>query len=186
MKKIIGILLFSLSVSHAQAKGILDDVVLGVSLIRQDVNLTISASGSSIDRSESATGFGVYIDKYYKRKLRFNSTLSYVAYDIFDLTALTVSADYLVPLNQKVSFFAGLTGGPGLQKYSDTGISDASLGLVYGAEIGGIAYVSSNLMIESGYRRKLSNMKTEVTSISGMNSALDEVNEFYFSFLLMF
>ena len=97
-----------------------------------------------------------------------------------------MSADYLVPLNQTVSLFAGLTGGPGLQKYSDAGISDASLGLVYGAEIGGIAYVNSNLMIESGYRRKLSNMKTEVTSISGMNSALDEVNEFYFSFLLMF
>jgi len=186
MKKLISILFLSLFSSYAQASNMLDGAVFGVSLIRQDVNLAINASGGSIGRSESATGFGVYIDKYYKRKYRFNSTLSYVAYDSFDLAALTVSADHLVPLNQRVSFFAGLSGGAGLQKYSDVGISDASFGLLYGAEIGGIAYVNSNLMIESGYRKKFANIKTEVTSVSGMDVDLDEVSEFYFNFLLMF
>jgi len=186
MKKLISILFLSLFVSHTQASNILDGAVFGVSLIRQDVNLLINTPGSAFSRNESATGMGVYLDKYYKRKYRFNSTLSYVAYDSFDLTELTVSADYLIPLNQSVSFFAGLSGGGGLQKYSDAGISDASFGLVYGAEIGGIAYVNSNLMLESGYRKKLSNIDTEVTSVSGMVVDLDEINEFYFSFILMF
>ena len=54
MKKLISILLFSLSVSHVHAEGILDDDVFGVSLIQQDVNLTISASGGAVGRSESA------------------------------------------------------------------------------------------------------------------------------------
>jgi len=186
MKKHISILLCLFVSNSTQAASFLDDVVFGVSLIRQDVNLEINTLDSTVNRSESGTGFGVYVDKYYKRKLRFNSTFSYVGYDSFNLAELTVSTDYLVPLNQKVSFFAGLSGGGGLQKFSDSGISDASLGLIYGAEIGGIAYVNSNLMLESGYRTKLSNIKTEVTSVSGMNTALDEVNEFYFSFLLMF
>ena len=186
MKKLISILFLSLFVSHTQAGNILDGAVFGVSLIRQDVNLAIDIQGSAVSSNESATGMGVYIDKYYKRKFRLNSTLSYVAYDSFDLAALTVSADRLIPLNQRVSFFAGLSGGAGMQKYNDVGISDASFGLVYGVEIGGIAYVNSNLMIESGYRKKLSNIKTEVTSVSGMVVDLDEVNEFYFSFLLMF
>jgi len=186
MKKLISILFLSLFVSHTQAGNILDGAVFGVSLIRQDVNLAINIPGSGFSRNESATGIGVYLDKFYKRKYRFNSTLSYVAYDSFDLAELTVSADYLVPLNQRVSFYAGLTGGGGMQKYSDVGISDASFGLVYGAEIGGIVYVNSNLMIESGYRKKLSNITTEVTSVSGMVVDLDEINEFYFNFLLMF
>jgi len=186
MKKLICILLCLFFASSIQAASVLDNIVFGVSLIRQDVNLEINTSGSTVNRSESGTGLGVYIDKYYKRKLRFNSTFSYVGYDSFNLAELTVAADYLVPLNRKVSFFAGLSGGGGLQKFSDSGISDASLGLIYGAEIGGIAYVDSNLMLESGYRKKISNIKTEVTSVSGTNASLDEVNEFYFSFLLMF
>ena len=186
MKKIIRILFLFLLSSSTQAGSILDDVVFGASLIKQDVNLTINSSGSAVNRNESGTGIGIYIDKYYKRQFRFNSTFSYVGYDSFDLSQLTVSADYLVPLNQKVSFFAGLSGGGGLQKYSDAGISDASFDLIYGAEIGAIAYVNSNLMVESGYRKKLSNIETEVTSVSGMSTALDEVSEFYFSFLLMF
>ena len=186
MKKLISVLFLSLFFSHAHAGSVLDDVVFGVSLIRQDVNLQINSPGSKVSLNESATGFGVYVDKYYKKKYRFNSTLNYVAYDLFDLVGLTVSADYLVPLNQEVSFFAGLSGGAGMQKYNDVSISDASFGLVYGAEIGAIAYVNSNLMIESGYRKKLSNIKTEVKSASDMEAELEEINEFYFNFLLMF
>jgi len=79
-----------------------------------------------------------------------------------------------------------LSAGAGMQKYTDSGISDASYGLIYGVQIGGIAYMNSHLMVESGYRHKLSNIKTDVTSASSMDVTLDEIDELYLNFLLMF
>lgn len=186
MKKLIFSLLFVLVTNNVQAEGILDDTVFGVSLIHQNVNLSVNDSATTVNTDESGTGFGIYLDKYYKRKYRFNSTFSYVGYDVFDLAELSVSADYLVPYNQQISFFAGLSAGAGMQKYTDSGIADASYGLTYGAQIGGIAYVNSHLMVESGYRHKLSNIKTDVLSASNMDITLDEVDELYLSLLLMF
>lgn len=186
MKKLFNSLLFVLAVSNAQAEGILDNTVFGVSLINQDINLAVNVSGNTVNVSDSGTGFGIYLDKYYKRKYRFNSALSYVGYDSFDLAEFSVSADYLIPLNQKISFFAGLSAGAGMQKYSDVNMSDASFGLIYGAQIGGIAYINSDLMLEAGYRQKFSNIETKVTGVSGIDAELDEVSEFYLNFLLMF
>lgn len=85
MKKLFNSLLFVLAVSNAQAEGILDNTVFGVSLINQDINLAVNVSGNTVNVSDSGTGFGIYLDKYYKRKYRFNSALSYVGYDSFDL-----------------------------------------------------------------------------------------------------
>lgn len=73
-----------------------------------------------------------------------------------------------------------------MQKYSDVNMSDASFGLIYGAQIGGIAYINSDLMLEAGYRQKFSNIETKVTGVSGIDAELDEVSEFYLNFLLMF
>jgi len=99
MKKIICSLLFALTANNVQAESILDDTVFGVSLIHQNVNLSVNDSGTTVNTDESGTGFGVYLDKYYKRKYRFNSTFSYVGFVVFDLAELSFSADYLVLSN---------------------------------------------------------------------------------------
>ena len=186
MKQLLNSLLLVLAVNSVQAEGILDDTVFGMSIINQNVSSTINISGNAANVDDSGTGFGIYLDKYYKRTYRFNSTLSYVGYDLFDLAELSLSADYLVPLNQKISLFVGLSVGGGMQKYSDSGMSEASFGFMYGVEIGGIAYMNRNLMMELGYRQKNTSIETGVTSSSNSLATLDEIDELYLSFIVMF
>ena len=167
------------------AESFFDNSIFGIAVINQSVDIEVSGVGQSATTSESGTGLGVYLDKYYKGKYRFNGTLSYIPYDRFDIAQLMVSADYLMPLNEQISFFAGLAGGSALQKYSDASISDSALGLVYGAQLGGIIYINKNIMLESGYRFRPANIETQIEATSQI-STINDMSEFYFSILLMF
>jgi len=184
MNKIVSVFTLVFASFAAQAESILDNTMFGVSVINQDVNVAVKLAGTTVNVEESGTGFGVYLDKYHQGKYRFNTTLSYVGYDAFDFASMTVAADYLVPYNKQLSFFAGVSAGGGMQQYADMSLADASSGLLYGAQLGGIAYLNKELMLEVGYRQRIVNVETDIDS--GGTTLVDEQSELYLSFLLMF
>jgi len=187
MKKNILLFFVLLLSSNVNAKGVFDSSIFGIAFISQSADIELISSGSVITNSETGSGFGLYLDKYVKRKYRFNGTLSYVTYDAFDIAQLMLSADYLMPINGRVSLFGGLALGGALQAYSDASFSDGAIGAVYGAQLGGIMYVNDGIMLELGYRlRPASGIETEVLSITDTITSVTDLSEVYFSILLMF
>jgi len=186
MKKVILIFSMLLISKNINAEGVFDNTIFGVSFISQSVDIEVTTTGTVTESTDSGSGFGLYLDKYYKKKFRFNSTLSYIGYDTFDIAQLMFSADYLLPVNSRISFFGGVAAGGALQKYSDVGAGDSALGAVYGVQLGGIAFINDNLMLELGYRlRPSSGIETEVVNTDSIISVTD-LSEVYFGILLMF
>lgn len=159
------------------------DLSYGIMFISQSVDVTNSATTTT--SSESGSGIGIYADKFYQNQYRFNGTLSYVSYDNFMITSLTAAADYLYPINANVALFAGVAAGGAGQKYSGSSFSDMSMALVYGAQLGGIMFVSDNLMLELGYRLRMTSLETEITTPASTDS-IDELNETYLSLIISF
>jgi len=184
MKKIYVVFILLFTSINANAENFMDNTILGIAFINQSVD--IEASGTTFTGSDSGTGLGIYLDKYYKKTYRFNGTFSYITYDDFDISQLMVSTDYLLPMSPEISFFGGVAIGGAIQKYSEASISDAALGLVYGAQVGGIAFINDNIMLELGYRLRPTSIETEVTSVPGSVLTIKDLSETYFSILLMF
>jgi len=160
------------------------DLSYGVALISQSADVANIATNSS--SSESGTGIGVFADKFYKNKYRFNGTLSYVSYDNFITTSLTFAADYLVPINSNIALFGGVAAGGAGQKYSSSSFSDMSLALVYGAQLGGIMVMSDSMMLELGYRLRMTNLETEITTTPASTDTIDQLDEAYLSLIFSF
>jgi len=85
-----------------------------------------------------------------------------------------------------LAVFGGVAAGAAGQKYSDSSFSDMSLAPVYGAQLGGIMFVSDSLMLELGYRLRLTNLETEITTIPASIDTVDQLNETYLSLILSF
>ena len=159
---------------------------LGLVFIGQSVDVTNKNGATSTTSSESGSGIGIYADKFIDGNYRLNGTLSYVSYDNFIITSLTASADYIVPLNPSFALFGGLAAGGAGQKYSNSSFSDMSLAMVYGAQLGGIVFISDNLMLELGYRLRLTNLETEISTAPGTTETIDQLNETYLSLVVSF
>jgi len=188
MKKVTLMFFILLCSTRVSAEGVFDNSIFGIAFISQSAEIEMTTSGSLVStESETGSGFGLYLDKYYQKKYRFNGTLSYVTYDTFDVAQFMVSADYLVPLNGRISFFGGLAIGGALQAYSDVSFSDGAGGSVYGAQLGGIMFLSDSLMLELGYRfRPTTGIETEIQNSPGTISSVTDLSEAYLSILLMF
>ena len=158
----------------------------GIMFISQSVDVTNTSGATSTASSETGSGIGIYADKFYKNKYRFNGTFSYVSYDNFAITSLTAAADYLIPVSSRFALFGGAAAGVAGQKYSDSGFGDMSMAMVYGAQLGGIMFVSDNLMLELGYRLRLTNLETEITTLPASIDTIDQLNETYLSLVLSF
>lgn len=158
----------------------------GLAFIGQSVDVTNKNGATSTTSSESGSGIGIYADKFIDGNYRLNGTLSYVSYDNFIITSLTASADYIVPLNPSFALFGGLGAGGAGQKYSNSSFSDMSLAMVYGAQLGGIVFISDNLMLELGYRLRLTNLETEISTAPGTTETIDQLNETYLSLVVSF
>lgn len=159
---------------------------LGLVFIGQSVDVTNKNGATSTTSSESGSGIGIYADKFIDGNYRLNGTLSYVSYDNFIITSLTASADYIIPLNPSFALFGGLAAGGAGQKYSNSSFSDMSLAMVYGAQLGGIVFISDNLMLELGYRLRLTNLETEISTAPGTTETIDQLNETYLSLMVSF
>ena len=186
MKNIISLLIFMMLSSSVHSESFFNNTIIGVAFINQSADFTINGPDSVVSGSDSGSGFGLYLDKYYKRTYRLNGTLSYISYSAFDISELIFSADYLYPINSHISFFGGLAAGGAIQKYTASNITDSASGLVYGAQLGAIAYINDNLMLEAGYRLRPTSIETELDSLPGAISTVDDLSETYFSILLMF
>lgn len=190
MKKLIYIgLLLGLS-CNASAESFFKNSIFGLSALTQGVDYEVSGNSiTTISNSETGAGLELYLDKFYQRSYRLKASFSYVAYDTFDISQLMFSGDYLMPVNSSLTLFAGGALGGAMQKFSDGGIADASLGVVGGVQLGGILFVNNSLMLEMGYRLRPTSIETELLDSSGAVTQLSVVNdlsEAYFSFLLMF
>lgn len=184
MKKISAVLFLIFTSINVNAENFMDNTILGIAFINQTVDLEVT--GTTLTGSDSGSGLGIYLDKYYKKIYRFNGTLSYVSYDDFDISQLMVSADYLFPVSSEISFFGGAAVGGALQKYSDASVSDAALGLVYGVQTGAIAFINDNIMLELGYRLRPTSIETDIASVPGAVVTINDLSETYISLLLMF
>lgn len=158
----------------------------GIMFISQSVDVTNTSGTTSTTGSETGSGIGIYADKFYKNKYRFNGTFSYVSYDNFVITSLTAAADYLMPVSGNLALFGGVAAGVAGQKYTNSSFSDMSMAMVYGAQLGGIMFVSDNLMLELGYRLRLTNLETEITTIPASIDTIDQLNETYLSLIFSF
>lgn len=159
-----------------------DNYIFGTSLIQQYVDIESAANGSS---SDTGIGIGLYLDRYYKQKYRFNSSLSYVSYSQFDITGITVSADYLFPAATQFSLFAGASIGAALHKYDEGSFSNSAADAIYGIQLGGIKYLSDNYLIELGFRLKVTDLII-ATTLPASKTTINNLNEIYFSVLFMF
>ena len=162
------------------------NIHIGLAFISQSLDVINSNGTTTTTNSESSSGFGIYADKYIGDKYRLNGTLSYVSYDNFAIISATTAADYIVPINANFALFGGLAVGVAGQKYTESSASDMSLALVYGAQLGGILFVSDNLMLELGYRLRLTNLETEITTAPGNTDTIEQLNEGYISFVVSF
>jgi hypothetical protein len=168
------------------ATSILDDLSFGVSVLRQESSLTLTSAGNNISYTDNASGIELYAEQYYQGKYRYKGSLTRIAYDDFDITELMFAADYLIPMNPQFSLFAGGAAGVALQQFADTGLSDSSSGLLYGAQLGGIYYLNKYFMAELGYRLRFTQLETEVIDASNSRIELEQLDEMYISLLLLF
>jgi hypothetical protein len=167
-------------------KSFFSNLSYGIMFISQSVDVTNDNGTTSVTNSESGSGIGIYADKFYKQQYRFNGTLSYISYDNFIITSLTAAADYLVPVSANIALFGGLAAGGTGQKYNNSGFGDMSLALVYGAQLGGIMFVNDNLMLELGYRLRMTNLETEITTTPVSTDTIDQLDEAYLSLVFSF
>lgn len=179
-------ILLSIPSIALSAGSFLGDLSYGVSVLRQESSLTLTTAGNRIGYTDDATGIELYAEHYHQGKYRYKGSLAHIAYDDFDILELLIAADYLMPVSPQFSLFAGGATGVALQQFPDAGLSDASSGLLYGVQLGGIYYLNKHFMTELGYRLRLTRLETEVNDASNSRIELDQLDEIYISLLLMF
>jgi hypothetical protein len=162
------------------------NISFGVAFISQNADVINSNGATSSTSSEKGSGIGIYADKFIDGKYRLSGALNYVSYDNFITTSLTASGDYLIPLNPSFAMFGGLAAGVAGQKYTDSSFSDMSAALVYGAQLGGILLISDKLMMELGYRLRMTNLETEIITAPGTKDTIEQMNEAYLSLIFSF
>ncbi len=159
----------------------------GFALIHQQADVEItSATGDRSVYSETATGLGVFAEKYYQQKYRVNAAWSYLPYEQYAISEVVVSVDYMIPLHYNFSLFGGLAGGIALHKFDNSSWSDAALSPVFGAQGGVMLYVNENVFIEAGYRFRSTSLETNVESPIGTEFTIDDLSESYISLQLSF
>jgi len=166
-----------------------DNYIFGISLIRQyaETELTNNATATELANnsttSDKGSGLGLYLDLYIEHTFRFNSTLSYVNYDQFDILGMTGSIDYLIPVTTNFSLFAGAAIGGATQKFDSDVFRESAASALYGGQLGGIKYLSDSNLIEIGFRLRETDLVATNTTTT---TTIYNLNEFYFSLLFMF
>ena len=184
LRFILLISLLFLSVQGVQADSGFDRLLTGVALISQQANIEIDDAGTITQLSETGTGFGFFADKYLNGEYRFSGIISFVDYSDFYVMSAAASADYLIPLSAQYAGFVGASLGVSSQNYSNASVSESAMAMAYGVQLGMIAFVSNQLMLEVGYRLRATDLKTDF--VSGRTGTLDEITESYISITFTF
>lgn len=169
--------------TSTQADYFNDRYIVGASLVQQyadlrsDTNLTDSSSGSGVE---------IYLDKYVLHKYRLKSRLGYIKHSRFDVTELSLAADYLIPLQTSVSAFIGASAGMATQKYDNASFGDSATGGTYGVQFGTIKYLSNDYLLEFGLRLRRADIDTVINTTPQTTNTIDRLHEAYISVLFMF
>ena len=91
-----------------------------------------------------------------------------------------------MPVSSNFALFGGMAAGVVGQKYTTSSFSDMSMAMVYGAQLGGIMFVSDNFMMELGYRLRLTNLETEITTLPASIDTVDQLDEAYLGLTFSF
>lgn len=176
--------LLAVSIQGVRADSGFDQLLTGVALMSQQANIEIDDAGSISQLSENGTGFGIFADKYLNGEYRLSGIISFVDYTDFYVMSLAGSADYLMPITAQYAGFVGAGLGLSSQNYSNSSVSESALAMSYGAQLGMIAFVSNQLILEVGYRLRATDLKTDF--LSGRTGTLDEITESYISMIFTF
>ena len=188
IRRYLSIFSFLLLSSASQA----DQLFYGIALINQQLtqDVTTISTASTTTVKDTGSGLGFYADYYYKGSYRFNGTLSYVDYDAFNTISLTASADYLMPVDSSLTFFAGVTAGGASIKFDSASVNDMSVGTLYGIQAGAIVFLPNGIMLELGYRLRSADIETDIlnptTKALEATSTIDELNETYLNLIISF
>ena len=176
----------AVSIASSTHAGILGNIIPGIALINQSADITMKSPVGNSSTSDDGSGLGISFDLYHNRLVRFNVTGSYVGYDLFDVAKISVSADYLFPIDNRIALFGGISTGGVLQKYSDAGLTDSAVSIEYGAQLGVIGSINNRLMLESGYRYRPTDITTDVATAPGTSFNVESLDELYISILMIF
>lgn len=160
MKKIV---LAALLASGLMAAGNQDYV--GISAGEATTSLTASVPGFAISADDTQTAYNLTLGHYYGDTGRVSATYTRVDYDVEPVDALSLSYDFILPIDKTFSVYVGPS--IGYTWYKDS-LVDLS-GFHYGAQAGVIVKIVNNIEIEAGYRYILetgsdtvSNVKVEI------------------------
>lgn len=149
MKKII---LAVMLTSTLMAAG--NEDYFGLSAGKASSNFTAKANPGYVwlgDTNSKDAAYNFTLGHYYGEKERVSATYTYVKSEagVDASDALTVGYDFILPLAEQLSIYAGPSVGYTRLKYDGgTNLS----GFHYGAQAGGIVKVAKNIEIEAGYR----------------------------------
>ena len=165
------------------ASGLLDNLRYGIALVNQNETLELKSGGTVASASHSSSGFALFAEKYYRKKFRFSGSLGLTSHPGNKIINATLSADYLYPIDGRTALFGGLAAGGAGQQYDGSSLTDMSMGLVYGAQLGALFYINHYLSIDLGYRLRISSLKSEVTGTSDTITATG-LDELYVGFVI--
>ena len=173
MKKIV---LAAMLATGLMAAG--NEDYFGISAGQVSSNFTIKANTGFVvvgDTNSKDTAYNFTLGHYYGDNGRISATYTYINKEsgIDTSDAITVGYDFMLPLAEQLSIYAGPSvGSTRLKSDSGTNLS----GLHYGAQAGGIVKVAKNFEIEAGYRYLL---ETGSQTVVGGKIDLDNVGLWY-------
>jgi len=160
-----------------QAGSLLSNLRYGVTLLSQNITFDIDSGTGVQSDSQSSSGFAVYAEKFYHQKYRFSGSVGLVSHTGSKIVTTTLSADYLYPIDGRTALYGGLAAGGAGQQYEGASLSDMSLGLLYGGQLGVLFFINNHLTIDLAYRLRSANLEANVAANSSLitTTSLDEV-----------
>ena len=176
MKYLATFLLLVLS-GAAQAESLLNNLRYGVTLLSQDLAFEVASDTAVASASESNSGIAIFAEKFYNHKYRFSGSLGLVSHTGSKILNATLSADYLYPIDGRTALYGGLAIGGAGQQYNGSSLSDMSMGLVFGGQLGALFFINNNISLDLAYRIRSTSLEAEVAGSPLLitTTGLDEI-----------
>jgi len=168
-----------------QADNLLNNLRYGITLLNQDLSFDIDSATGVVSDSQNASGFAVFAEKYSQQKYRFSGSLGLVSYTGSKVLSANLSADYLYPISGRTALYGGMSLGAAGQQYDGNSLSDMSLGLVYGGQLGTLFFINKNLTLDLAYRLRSTDLESNI-STSGSSITTTRLDEIALGFVVSF
>jgi len=148
-----------------------------------NAQLNGKVAGTNFDTDD--THYTATVGHYYGDTARVQAAFTYVdpSGTVDHANALSVSYDFLLPVANQFSLFAGPVAGYTWYKESSGSLTLDLSGFHYGAEAGAIVKIANNLELEAGYRYLI---QTGSDTVLGVNVDADDLRMWYAGLNLRF